>query len=469
MITDIFLIFTPIDYKYQDALTHFAPPLGLIALENYLLSKNSTLNITILDGSTNYTVDDIINIIEKEKPSLVGQSIQLISYKNSLKIAEVAKEIGAINVLGGHHATQMCEAIIKNQSKVIDYVVTGDGEEALYKIINEVSTEDIDNIVYNKNNKVIRNKQVNLILDDLPLIDYDNINLNSYQELLKKSTFENETMLNNYLRLYSHKGCSNRNKSSGCIFCGRADFSVRYKSAENFWLEIEKVINKYNADYIFDVGDDFLGNIDWLNKIVEAKVCLSTYSMGIFGRSNTVTPKSALALKNIGVTDVVIGFESGDDEILHNCNKRNTSSQSNKDAAKLLFSNNIDVTASYVLGIIGENDLTLSNTVRNAEEITEMALKIRGKKMREIAVNLIEPAPGSPIYNSLVKSFPQKYYLNDDISLEELQYDYFKLFFGVKNTKEYTKLRRKFMNVAKNIHSLTDFSDAQGWLANEII
>lgn len=468
MMTDIFLIFTPIDHKYQDALTHFAPPLGLIALENYLLSKDPNLNITILDGSVNYTVDEIINIIQKEKPSLVGQSIQLISYKNSLKIAEVAKEIGAINVLGGHHATQMCEAIIKNQSKLIDYVVVGDGEEALYKIINEVPKEDINNIVYNKNNEVIRNKQVNLILDDLPLINYDNINMAPYQMLLKKSTFENETMLNNYLRLYSHKGCSNRNKINGCVFCGRADFSIRYKSAEVFWFEIERLINKYNTDYIFDVGDDFLSNIDWLNKIVETKVSLPAYNMGVFGRANTITQKSASALKNIGVTDVVIGFESGDDGILNNCNKRNTFSQSNKDAAKLLFSNNIDVTACYVLGIIGENDTTLDNTLRNVEEITEMALKIRGKEMREIAVSLIEPSPGSTVYNSLVKSFPQKYYLNDDISLEELQYDYFKLYFGVKNTKEYAKLRRKFKNVAKSIHSLTNFSDSQGWLANEI-
>lgn len=31
----VVLIFTPIDKKYQDAFTHYAPPLGLVALENF--------------------------------------------------------------------------------------------------------------------------------------------------------------------------------------------------------------------------------------------------------------------------------------------------------------------------------------------------------------------------------------------------------------------------------------------------
>jgi len=30
------LIFTPIDYNYKDADTHYAPSLGLVSIENYL-------------------------------------------------------------------------------------------------------------------------------------------------------------------------------------------------------------------------------------------------------------------------------------------------------------------------------------------------------------------------------------------------------------------------------------------------
>jgi len=43
------LIFTPIDIKYKDALTHFVPPLGLVALENYIRKKLPNVKISILD------------------------------------------------------------------------------------------------------------------------------------------------------------------------------------------------------------------------------------------------------------------------------------------------------------------------------------------------------------------------------------------------------------------------------------
>ena len=64
----VVLIFTPIDKKYQDAFTHYAPPLGLVALENFLFCHGIT--IKILDGSIVYTKEDIISYLLKEKRNL---------------------------------------------------------------------------------------------------------------------------------------------------------------------------------------------------------------------------------------------------------------------------------------------------------------------------------------------------------------------------------------------------------------
>ena len=72
------LVFTPIDKKYKDALTHYSPPLGLVALANFIHSMDADVKISILDGSVMYSIEQIIEFIEHEKPDFVGQSVQLI-------------------------------------------------------------------------------------------------------------------------------------------------------------------------------------------------------------------------------------------------------------------------------------------------------------------------------------------------------------------------------------------------------
>ena len=53
-----------------------------------------------------------------------------------MKIAEFVHSYGGINILGGHHATQMCDAILLNNGHLIDYVIIGDGED-LHRISNQ--------------------------------------------------------------------------------------------------------------------------------------------------------------------------------------------------------------------------------------------------------------------------------------------------------------------------------------------
>jgi len=60
----ICLVFSPIDLKYQDAKTHYAPPLGLVALENHISRTCQNIKVTILDGSVTYSIQDIIRFIE---------------------------------------------------------------------------------------------------------------------------------------------------------------------------------------------------------------------------------------------------------------------------------------------------------------------------------------------------------------------------------------------------------------------
>ncbi|WP_025692160.1 B12-binding domain-containing radical SAM protein [Paenibacillus zanthoxyli] len=461
------LIFTPIDKRYKDALTHYAPSLGLIALENYLRKYSPNTRISIIDGSVSHTMDDIIHFLYKEKPDIVGQSIQQISYENALTIAWHAREVGCLNLFGGQHASQMAEAIVYNQN-IVDYVCVGDGEETLLGLVQGRPIKEIPNLVFCRNNTIFKTDPFELQLEQVPQLDYSAVAFEPYQELLKETDFTNPNPITNYLRIYSHKGCGNRRNSVGCVFCGRADQGVRFKSPAQFWEDITVATTVHKADYIFDVGDDFLYDHDWVEQVAKIKPDIDhKFELGIFARANRVTPDACQHLKEIGVSDVVIGFESGDEQVLKLCNKRDTSPETSVYAAQVLAESGIDITASFVLGLPGENAQSLIKTIACAKNIVDIITQRLGRPPREMVGNLIEPSPGSPIHRRLLKAYPDKYYMKDHIPLEEMQRDYFKCYFGLDTLDSYRSFRRQLREAALEIHSLVSFSDAQGWLADE--
>jgi|GEM_PF-2915474 len=465
MNSDAVLIFTPIDYKYKDADTHYAPSLGLVALENYLFSNGKTIDI--LDGSVVYSQNEILAYITKYKPKFVGQSIQLISYENSLEIAEAVRSYGGINIIGGHHASQMYEAILVNQHHLIDYIIIGDGEEGWLKLLNFDNIESIPNIAYYKDDKVCCTYNKPFDINLMP-IDYSRADLKPYQKRLKESVFSDHKY-DNYLRIYSHKGCGNRLNSNACVFCGRADQGVRFKSAELYWEDIKQCAMEGLTTYIFDVGDDLLFSEKWIDEVISCKPEISQmYEMGVFGRANRVNRKMAEKLRKLDVVDVVIGFESGDEDVMRRCNKLDSTPAQNILAAEYLAASGIDVTASYVLGLPGDNEASLKNTVKNATKVYEIIYSELGRAPKEMVANLIEPSPGSPAFKEILKRFPEKYYQRDILSLEELQRDYFRCYFSLESEKEYNDFRKMLRKYANEIHSLVDFADSQGWLNEEL-
>ena len=320
------LIFTPIDYKYKDADTHYAPSLGLVAIENYLFSHGKS--IKLLDGSVVYSKNEILNYLNKKKPKFVGQSIQLISYENSLEIVEMVRSYGGINVLGGHHASQMSEAILLNQHHLIDYVIIGDGEESWLRLLNEDKIENIPNLSYYQDGVVRRTFNQPFNMNEMP-IDYSRVDLKPYQKRLRESVFSDHKY-DNYLRIYSHKGCGNRLNSSACVFCGRADQGVRFKTPELYWQDVMQCAMGDFSTYIFDVGDDLLFSEKWIDEVIACKPQkIAPYDLGVFGRANRVNRKLAKKLKKLSVVDVVLGFESGDEDVMMQCNKLNSTPAQN--------------------------------------------------------------------------------------------------------------------------------------------
>lgn len=469
MLKSVLLVYPPIDPEYYMSGANDSPPLGLVVLQNYINKYLKwDVNIDIIDGEYN-TIDEIIQMIKSGKYQMIGIQSMMASYNNSLKILEIAKENGMITYMGGHHATQLCNAILLNRHHFVDYVVEGDGEEAFASLVSEKPLDEIPNIAYFEDGSVKRTFQQNVPLEK-GVIDYINPKiLTQYKRDIGRA-LERTEILTSY-RIYSHKGCSNRTNSQYCFFCGRADKGVRFKKPEDYVRELTYLSHMENVKYIFEIGDDFLQDEEWLNEVVrliERNPIPEHVHMKIFARANRLIPSVIPILNKLNVDEVAIGFESGSQKILDNINKRATP-EDNYRAAKLLFSNGIDTIASFVLGLPGEDDSTLEETYYAAMKVKELALTYLHKNPQEIIANIIEINPGAPAFRKLAKFMPDKYTNKDKVDLYETQNDYFKMEFNLKNNAEVAAFRRKLVEWGKKINNLGNYTYPAGFKREEVV
>lgn len=462
------LVNAPISKNYQDSTSIFYPPLGLLSIKSYLEINMNNIEVLLLDGMI-LTLTEIIQKMSLFKPDILGVSIQLLSYKNAIKICREAKRIGSITFMGGHHATQLYRPILLNKHKYVDCIIRGDGEFSIKQLCEGYSWCDIYNLVfYDKhNNKLITNKMLTCNLNELanPYLA-KNVDLTKYIDNLRKSKFGYSG--GNYYRTYSHKGCSFRKQGKRCVFCGRADEGYRFFSVEKYFTML-KLLNLCEDDFLFDVGDDLLGNQEWLLEAVKYKEEEGVFicPMGIFGRGDEISDKKANLLYRLGVRDVTVGVESGDNLVLNKIGKEIFGADVFYNAARILFENGIGMTPSYVLGLPGESKRSVYSTIKHAELIKNLSIDILGNQPNEMVANLLEPIPGSNAYNQLVSAFPHRYLGEDELELEQIQRDYTCLIHHFNQT-EYKEYRKFLAEAGRIINTMVDFSDPQGWRAEEM-
>lgn len=460
---NVLLIYPPMDSNYYTQGVNDSPPLGLVVLQNYAARHMpAPPAVRIIDGEHN-SLESILDLIEIGGFDMVGIQPMMASYKNSLKIAETAKQAGALVVMGGHHATQLARQIAKNRKKIVDFIVAGDGEEAFVSLLENRPPASIANFVYwdERSGKVIATPAVNVPIDEGRVTHFSKDLLDQYKR--QDVSFERGEAKS--FRSYSHKGCANRRNSEYCFFCGRADRGFRLKTPRVYMDELRLLSKVHKAEYIFEIGDDFLQDKGWLEEIVRLKH--GEYSdidshLKIFARANRITAEVIKLLKELEVDEVAIGFESGSEKILKNINKNITIEQ-NFSAARLLFSNKIDAVASFVLGLPGEDEESLKATYDLALFITELSYSCLGRAPQEVIGNLIEINPGAPSFRKLQEAFPHKYCAQDLFDIRETQDDYFRITFGLESPAEINERRAEFAGWSKKINQLGQYTFPAGW------
>ncbi len=234
-----------------------------------------------------------------------------------LEVARNAKKIfpGVKTVFGEVHVSAVPDrAIAKDE---VDFVVVGEGEVALPRILNLVENDlygkPVINTRYkNRNGEVIRVHQAgfNQDLDALP--PYDKTILEPYIRMQDK-----------YMTMAS-RVCPYR-----CSFCFNNFFAelpevkekgryVRFRSVEHMIDELKSAKKRYNPKFIDFQDDVFSANKKWLMKFLddykkrEQHSVSMPHSSQLSGRRNRQGPWS-----EAGCAWIQMGVQSMDEEFKH--------------------------------------------------------------------------------------------------------------------------------------------------------
>ena len=243
------------------------PPLGLMSLSAYLKKMlPNQLEIEILDYMA-----DICNMnflkekLKKAQPNIIGIK-GITTYQK--KFNEISKNSryccpNALIIGGGPLILADTEFGLKNSE--CDITIMGEGEQTLYEIVvtylENSNYFNIPNIAYKYNGDIIVNKRTCdfISVDQLPIPDYDSINLENYKKHL--SYAYNKRLQGN---LFTSRGCA-----YNCSFCHNIfGKQFRARSPESIIEEMEYLYFKGVRDfYILD--DNFSYDILRATKILE--------------------------------------------------------------------------------------------------------------------------------------------------------------------------------------------------------
>jgi radical SAM superfamily enzyme YgiQ (UPF0313 family) len=267
---------------------------------------------------------------------LVGATDLYASHLSALKLMKQAKRNGSETVLGGFNVDFLAERILRNHHYV-DYVVVGDGEEALAALVWGENPELISNLVYRDGDQIIRNEREFVPINRL-------FSLRHLDDL--------EYDIAKPVPLSGVRGCIKAESEGRCSFCS-IDRRLKVASPEIYWHQIRLLYEEYGFSYFWESGDSFLvGNFP--RRVLEARPSdLDHIQFKAFTSPTGHTPEMTRTLIELGMKELFIGVESANDNILRRANKSYTV-RDIVDALELFRGSRVDLHLPFMYGLEGE-------------------------------------------------------------------------------------------------------------------
>jgi hopanoid biosynthesis associated radical SAM protein HpnJ len=261
-----------------------------------------------------------------------------------------------------------------------DYTCQEVAEGLPLKDIKGLSYRDADGrIVHNLPRAIIEN------MDELPFV------APVYKRDLKIENYFIGYLKHPYVSFYTGRGC--RSKCTFCLWPQTVGgHRYRVRSAANVIAEVQWI--KENMTEVKEImfDDDTFTDTSNLPRVEEIAVGMGKLGMTWSCNAKANVPyKTLQVMKDNGLRLLLVGYESGDDQILHNIKKglrTDIARRFSSDCRKL----GILVHGTFILGLPGETKETIVKTIKFAKEINP----------HTIQVSLAAPYPGTTLYNQAV-------------------------------------------------------------------
>jgi hopanoid biosynthesis associated radical SAM protein HpnJ len=286
----------------------------------------------------------------------------------------------------GPHVTVLPEKCLQD-APAVDFIVRKEFDYAVKEFADGMPLESILGASYRKNGSVAHNADRPQLqdLDSLPHVT------DVYHRDLDVRRYNVPFLLNPYVSLYTTRGCP-----AQCTFClwpqTTSGHAWRKRSTDDVAAEMAKAKAywPYVREFFFD--DDTFN----IQKARTVELCAKLKPLGLtWSCTSRVTTdyETLKAMKEAGCRLLIVGYESGDPQILKNIKKGATierARQFTKDAHKL----GLVIHGDFILGLPGETPETINNTIAFAKELD----------VETIQVSVAHAYPGTELFDFAVKN-----------------------------------------------------------------
>jgi hypothetical protein len=373
------------------------PPLSLIALLSHLHAHKHTVKLIdcrelIWRYRTDHILPIISEIIADFRPDLVGVNILTATFDQAQFIATSIKQsFPQIPLIAGgpHPSVEPHNTFMRIEA--LDAICVGAGEEVCLDILEKRTLNDIPGLLLRDGDHVFEQRVPMTDIDRYPFPNYELVEHKWYSDYSGGYTTFN--WLTKSLSALTSRSCP-----YSCKFCA-SDWSkpFRYHSAE-YVVEMARYLAKFDIHALAFWDDTIAFNKNRLMAICEGFIASRLFLphgrlrwMASL-RANQVEPEVLRAMKAAGCFRICIGVESASDRVLAIIDKKSTVAM-NQQAIAWIRESGIDPAPSFMIGIPGEADEEICETLKFMAELN----------VNSLGFGNFRPLPGSPFYHEFVQ------------------------------------------------------------------
>ncbi len=359
------------------------PPLGLC----HLAATVSSDDAVVLDADgLGWTAEQTFREVAALSPKLVGMTVTSYTLELVEAYAKPLADLGIVVMVGGPHASFAPDDVLLRCPSVT-YAVRGEAEGIFPEIVQRAShRQPLAGIAGVRARGIPTDPNLDCVLriDDLGAAPNPR-----FAGLPIGAWWCPDAMQRPMVTVATTRGCPHK-----CAFCSSPELlgrKVRAVPVDQLLDHLEALVRDFGVREVSFVDDVFTilqrRTIEVCRRMVERGLSLSWFCNA---RADQVTDELAAAMADAGCNQVYLGFESGNQGILDGICKGATVADLERGAA-ILARHGISRSVGFVIGLPGENDGTIAESI-------ELARRVQPER---IQFTRFTPLVGSPLGRSL--------------------------------------------------------------------